>query len=148
MGFFDFFFKSGREKFNEQDEKVAKDALGKATRTLDIDVAIMAHENWKVRLGSYLAGKSTEDLRPEIVACDDQCDLGKWMYGDGHMYLGRYATFVDLKAIHKMFHYTASSVVTLSQSGKQEEAKQALDEDFTKLSGKIKQRLTDLKSLS
>ncbi len=148
MGFLDFFRSFGADRLNAQEEAAARAALDQATRTLDIDVAIAAHENWKVRLEAYLAGNSTEDLRPEIVSCDDRCDLGKWIHGDGHTHLGRYATFSDLKATHRMFHYVASNVVTLNQAGKHDEAKQVLNGEFGALSRKIRQRLTDLKGLS
>lgn len=148
MSFFDFFRFSNHQKLSAQEEAEAKESLNKATQTLEIDVAIMAHDNWKVRLEAYLSGKSSEDLRPEVIACDENCDLGKWIYSDGHKYLAKYAAFSDLKATHKMFHYTASSLVTLSQAGKQEEAKQILDSDFSTLSTKIRRRLSDLKGLS
>lgn len=148
MSFFDFFRHSDAaddHKAHEQAE--AQAALIKATDSLNIDVSIAAHENWKVRLDAYMAGKSNEDLRPDVVCCDDHCDLGKWIYGDGEAHLGKYVTFQDLKATHKMFHYTASTVVTLSQAGRSEEARHLLDGEFTKLSTTIKRRLGDLKAL-
>jgi hypothetical protein len=152
MGFFDFFRKSDstNSKPSETDhnaERAAQEAFDRATKLLDIDVAIMAHENWNMRLKSYLKGTSTEDLKPEIVCCDDRCDLGKWIYGDGGALLGNYGTFADLKATHKMFHYVASNIVTLHQSGSDEEAQQMLEGSFLKLSNKIKLRLSDMKAL-
>lgn len=155
MGFFDFFRKadssatvaSAAPALNEAAEKAAQESFERATKLLDIDVAIMAHENWKHRLTAYLRGASTEDLRPEVVCCDDRCDLGKWIYGDGGSLLGKYGSFADLKATHKMFHYTASNIVSLHQNGNGEEAERVLNDSFTKLSTKIKTRLSDLKAL-
>ena len=155
MGFFDFFRKNNsstttpetNHDFDEAAERAAQESFERATKLLDIDVAIMAHENWKLRLQSYLQGNSTEDLKPEVVCCDDRCDLGKWIYGDGGNLLGKYGTFADLKATHKMFHYTASNIVSLHQTGNREEAERVLNDNFVKLSNKIKSRLSDLKAL-
>lgn len=154
MGFFDFFRKSDAvsSNANEDDHSVdvdreAQESFERATKLLDIDIAIMAHENWNLRLQSYLQGNSTEDLRPEVVCCDDRCDLGKWIHGEGGNLLGKYGTFADLKATHKMFHYTASNIVTLHQNGNTPEAQRMLNDNFSKLSNKIRTRLSDLKAL-
>ncbi|MCQ4347966.1 CZB domain-containing protein [Pseudomonas stutzeri] len=147
MSFFDFFKFDSHSKDTEKARQEAQAALIKAAETLNIDVAVMAHENWKLRLETYLAGKSQEDLRPEVVCCDERCDLGKWIHGDGEEHLGQYMTFQDLKATHKMFHYTASNVLILSQAGKQEEAQALLHGELSKLSNTVRRRLTDLKAL-
>ncbi len=145
MGFFDFF--KSKDSSNGEDEKTAKAALAKATRNLDIDISIAAHENWKIRLDSFVEGRSTEAFTASDVACDKTCELGKWIYSDGEASLGKYAAFVDLKAQHKMFHFTASSVISLTQAGKTDEAHSLLNSDFEKLSTRVKQRLIDLKGM-
>lgn len=145
MGFFDFF--KSKDSTNGEDEKAARAALSKATRNLDIDISIAAHENWKVRLDSFVEGNSSEQFTASDVACDQSCELGKWIYNDGEANLGKYAAFVDLKAQHKMFHFTASSVISLTQAGKTEEAHKLLNSDFEKLSTRVKQRLIDLKGM-
>lgn len=145
MGFFDF-FRSG-DKPSAKEEEAARAALAKATRNLDIDVSIAAHDNWKTRLTAHLHNHSQHPLNPDDVADDHKCDLGKWIYSDGEALLGKYSTFTDLKAQHKMFHYTASSVVSLVQAGENAKAQDILEGEFTKLSKRVKQRLTDLKGL-
>jgi Chemoreceptor zinc-binding domain len=144
MGFFDFFkgFKSKAE------EDTARKDVTAALTALDIDVAIGAHKNWKDRLSMYLEGKSTEDLRPEVICHDDRCDLGKWIHSDGEKQLGKYAMFSELRAVHKMFHQQASSVVALHQTGKVDAAKWLLDGEYTKTSERIIRRLEDLKLIS
>lgn len=145
MGFFDFFL--SRDKVSAQEEEAAREALAKATRNLDIDVSIAAHENWKTCLVAHLSNPSPYPLNPDEISSDHNCDLGKWIYSDGEALLGKYSTFTDLKAQHKMFHYTASSIIILAQSGETEKAKDVLEGEFTRLSKRIKQRLTDLKGL-
>lgn len=141
MGWFDLF----RSKSSTVATANNAEDILRAARSLDIDVAIAAHENWKSRLLAYLEGKSTEDLRAEIVALDNRCDLGKWIYGDGETYLKTAVAFVDLKATHKMFHYSASTIVTLAQAGRTAEAQDMLASSFTKLSERIKSTLLELK---
>ncbi|PUA19723.1 CZB domain-containing protein [Glaciimonas sp. PCH181] len=116
----------------------------KTIRELNVDAAISAHENWKVRLGTFLAGKSTEDLRPEIICFDNRCDLGKWLHGSAKEQLGKYTSFQQLVAEHKSFHYHASNVVSLTQAGKIEDAEKLLDSSFKMSSERVIKFLRDL----
>ncbi len=50
---------------------------------LDFMGAIEAHIRWKVRLESYISGEGREQLDPDVVGKDNQCALGKWIYGPG-----------------------------------------------------------------
>lgn len=144
MGFLDFFKSFG----SKADQDKARQDVNKALTELDIDVAIGAHKNWKDRLTNYLEGNSSEDLRPEVICHDDRCDLGKWIHSDGQQQLGRYPIFTELRAVHKMFHQQASSVVALHQAGKLDAAKWLLDGEYTKTSTRIINRLEDLKQLN
>ena len=56
--------------------------------------------------------------------------------------------FVELRAVHKIFHQQASSVVALHQSGKLDAAKWLLDGEYTKTSNRIVSRLEDLKLMN
>ena len=83
---------------------------------MKLEDAIAAHAEWKLRLRKYVDGTSTETLVAAVVCRDDQCALGKWMYGDG----GRLATvaeFVDARAAHADFHRHASDVVRAIDAG-------------------------------
>lgn len=144
MGIFDFIKSLGSRA--EQDK--ARAEIDKALIALDIDVAIGAHQNWKTRLDAYLEGRSSEDLRPEHICADDRCDLGKWIHSSGAEQLGRFPVFSELRAVHRMFHHQASSVVALHQSGKADEARRLLDGDYSKTSNRIIRRLQDLKLLN
>lgn len=144
MGLLDVFKNKASQSAQAEADRL--EALKKAARSLDIDVAIAAHENWKARLLAYLDGKSSEDLRPEVVACDDRCDLGKWIHGEGQASLGSDVAFVDLRATHKMFHYSASTIVTMAQTGRRNEARELLNSGFATLSERIKAKLRELKS--
>ena len=101
---------------------------------LDIQTAMIAHENWKLRLQSYLKGTSTEQFLPEVICFDDHCDLGRWIHGNGKSHMGNFPGFTSLLEHHKMFHYAASNVVALSHAGKEAEAHKMLEGPFTAFS--------------
>lgn len=104
--------------------------LVEAADALDIQMAISAHENWKLRLQGYLDGTSKEEFSAEAICFDDRCDLGKWIHSEGRARLGKYPGFVALVNHHKMFHYAASNVVALTKSGKADEAQKMLNGQF------------------
>jgi hypothetical protein len=155
MGFFSKLFGMG----GAEDEKMsAKESSGPASEMgldaksaaailaeIDIDTAIAAHENWKLRLQNYLNGNSTETLQPEIVCMDDRCDLGKWLHGPGGQRLGKYPSFSVLVARHKYFHVQASTVVALAQGNDKEKATQTLEGSYRHASNQVILLLKDLK---
>lgn len=118
--------------------------VGAAMEGLDIQTAMMAHENWKLRLQAYLDGESSEKFLPEVICFDNRCDLGQWIHGKGQANLGKFAGFTALLEHHKMFHYAASNVVALSQAGKEAEARQTLDGSFAVFSEAVSQDLEGL----
>lgn len=118
-----------------------------STSSLDIGMAIAAHENWKLRLQAFLSGNSSETFIPEEICFDNQCDLGQWIYGPGRAKLGNYPGFTALQGHHKMFHYAASNVVALAQSGKSDDAKKMLDMQFAQHSKDVINDLEKLQSI-
>jgi len=138
IGFFKSFFGN-----SVNDSQIHEDAA-RAMADLDIDMALAAHQNWKLRLNVYLSGSSTEDLSAETICFDDRCDLGQWIYGNGRAKLGRFPGFTALMGHHKMFHYAASNVVALAAAGKTGEARQMLEGQFKAFSRSV---VTDLEAL-
>jgi hypothetical protein len=112
---------------------------------IDIDTAIAAHENWKLRLQNYLNGNSTENLQAEVVCQDDRCDLGKWLHGPGGQRLGKYPAFSVLVARHKYFHLQASTVVALAQANDKEQATKTLEGSYRHASTQVVLLLKELK---
>jgi Chemoreceptor zinc-binding domain len=153
MGFFSRLFGLSDDKSPQtsiladtKDDIQFDDATSKAVLAeIDIDTAISAHENWKLRLENYLAGKSSEDLKPEVICLDDKCQLGQWLHGNGKMRLGAYPAFSLLIARHQYFHVQASSVVALQQAGKGVEAQQVLTGNYTHASKQVILLLNALK---
>ncbi len=62
---------------------------------MNFDQAISAHVQWKSKLAAYIA-KPDHSLHAEIIAKDDQCELGKWIHGEEGRNLPRCPTFRNL----------------------------------------------------
>jgi hypothetical protein len=122
--------------------------LAEAADGLDIQMAIGAHENWKLRLQSFLDGTSKEEFSAEVICFDDRCDLGKWIHSSGRARLGKYPGFTALMNHHKMFHYAASNVVALNKSGKADEARKMLEGQFLSFSKSVEGDLQMLQSVA
>ncbi|NDI87602.1 CZB domain-containing protein [Undibacterium crateris] len=144
MSIFNFFKKNNvasSKKFDTTNDIAIESILKK----LDIESAMIAHENWKIRLVTFLDGKSTEEMRPELICFDDRCDLGKWLHGDAKKYFEKNSNFIYLVNEHKNFHYHASNVVSLKLQGKDQKADQLLKNEFNKTSERVSFLLNQLK---
>ena len=89
---------------------------------MNFDDAITAHSQWRIRLQGAIAGTNQDVLDPKVVGADDQCVLGRWIYGEAK----RYADQPDYQALvleHRAFHKCAGSVLELVSAGRKEEAK-------------------------
>jgi hypothetical protein len=120
----------------------AGDDTGMELAGLNFKTAVDAHMKWKVRLESYIAGTSTEQLKVDVVCRDDQCPLGKWIYDKGGEKFGFSETFFDMKAHHAHFHRCAGDVLAATQSGDAAAALKLLHSgDYVKASERVKMLL-------
>ncbi|WP_162797701.1 methyl-accepting chemotaxis protein [Thermomonas haemolytica] len=92
---------------------------------------IQRHVQWKLRLKTYLQGKSEEQLDPATVGRDDVCTLGEWLYGPGQQ-VKHLPEFQQLLEHHKRFHAAAAEVVRAHQQGQALRANALLEGDFDK----------------
>jgi hypothetical protein len=112
---------------------------------LDFYMAIEAHVRWKVRLESYINGTSEEQLNPDVVCRDDQCALGKWIYGPGGVRFGGHPKFPDLRDVHAQFHRCAGDVIRSVDRGDIDQARDLLLRgDYAKCSQRVKAELARL----
>lgn len=74
----------------------------------NFDQMLLAHSRWKARLKEAIGTKQTIDAR--LAGKDDQCELGKWIYGEGKKYASQNG-YQDLKTKHTKFHACVASVV-------------------------------------
>jgi hypothetical protein len=82
---------------------------------VNFDDALKAHVSWKMKLQGYLL-KPDNSIDVAALSADNQCELGKWIYGDGSKYEGE-VEFRRLKAAHEKFHKAAGNVVQRANSG-------------------------------
>jgi hypothetical protein len=107
--------------------------------------AIDAHMKWKTRLGAYIQGTSNEDLKVDAVSRDDQCPLGKWIYGAGGQRYDTVETFAEVKRYHADFHRCAGKVLSAAKSGQRDEAMDLLYHgDYLRNSERVKMLLAKL----
>lgn len=105
--------------------------------TMNFEEAITAHQRWKTRLRVLIDGKSTETLDPKVVCRDDQCELGKWIHGDGGKAMGAKPEFGEMKTTHAAFHVVAGNVVKKALAGDKAGAGVMLDGDLFQASSKV-----------
>ena len=78
-----------------------------------------AHAEWMAELREFIYGNGT--LESERVASDDQCELGRWLYGEGTRYR-HLAEYDNALQIHAALHRHAAQVVDLVRIGRRTEA--------------------------
>lgn len=90
----------------------------------ELDKAIAAHGQWKIRLKTSIdTGKSETPV--ETIRLDNQCVFGKWLYGLSAA--DKASThFQKVKELHAEFHKTAASVTEKAVSGKKAEAEKMI----------------------
>jgi methyl-accepting chemotaxis protein len=86
--------------------------------TAALDKAIAAHGMWKRRLKNAMdSGQS--DVTPPVVAADNNCEFGKWLYSDG-MKLTSIEKGTDFEAVRKLhadFHRCAADTLGKALKG-------------------------------
>jgi hypothetical protein len=104
---------------------------------------IGAHVMWKQRLIGFLAGSNTEALDPDTIRLDNRCALGKWIYGDGAS-MSQLSKYDEVRDLHAQFHQFAADIVDLHLAGNTADAEKLLLGDYSRLSEKLKHRITGL----
>jgi methyl-accepting chemotaxis protein len=92
---------------------------------MDIDQAIAAHAQWKVRLRAAIASGESVDARS--IAADDCCALGKWLHGDARKLLGARPAYQDCVERHAAFHREAGRVAQEINARRFDQAAAMLD---------------------
>lgn len=105
--------------------------------SLDFATAKLKHMSWKLKLRDFLDGKP--GLTAAQATSHRDCDLGKWMYGDGLKRYGNVPEMAKLEKIHETLHKTVKQIVDLKTAGKTIEA----EREYTKVDG-ISRQIVDL----
>lgn len=114
---------------------------------VNLSEAVEAHISWKLRLQTYLEGKSKESLDPMVICRDDQCKLGQWIHGPALNHFHEFEPFHQLRADHAQFHYLAANVVQKVHAKEHAAAEAILKGDYQRISHKVVIALTELNNL-
>ena len=93
-----------------------------ASIALDFAGVKAAHRSWRLKLRGFLDGR--ENLEAGRLSSHRDCELGKWLYGDGAGPYRSIAEYQQLEERHKDMHGRVKQVVELKHAGKAEEAEQ------------------------
>jgi hypothetical protein len=112
---------------------------------MNFDDAINAHVAWKTKLRAYI-GKPDGSLDPAAVGADNNCALGKWLYGEGKAHAAT-AEHKALVAEHAKFHKAAAQIIVKAKSGKNvtEEVALGSSSEFAGASAKVISLIMEMK---
>lgn len=77
---------------------------------MNLDTALAAHAEWKVKLRSAITAQSTLDAG--TITRDDCCPLGKWLHGEARAKYGSLQAYRDCVSRHAAFHTEAGKIAT------------------------------------
>ena len=91
---------------------------------MDLNEAIKAHGEWKMKLRGAIQSQSTLDVA--TIARDDCCALGKWLHGESRARFGALTSHKECIKHHAVFHKQAAQVATAINNGQYPEAEKML----------------------
>jgi hypothetical protein len=90
-----------------------------------IQRAIEAHAEWKVRLNSAIeTGRSSHAVA--VVCQDNQCELGRWLY-DLDAATKSSSRWACVRNTHAQFHREAAGILSLALAGDKQAAKSRMN---------------------
>ena len=91
---------------------------------MDLDSAIKAHGEWKVKFRSTIAARGKLDAA--TIGRDNVCPLGSWLHGEAKGRFSGLRAYARCVADHATFHREAGKVATLINEEKFAEAEKQL----------------------
>lgn len=91
---------------------------------MDPNQAIQKHAQWKV--GFQRAVLANEPMDVAVLAKDNQCELGKWLYGEAQARYGMRAAHGQCLAHHAAVHVEAAKIAAVLNAQCQNEAEHML----------------------
>lgn len=87
---------------------------------MDLDSAIKAHGEWKVKFRAAIAGK--QKLDAATIAKDNVCPLGSWLHGEAKAKYAGLKSYAKCVGDHAAFHTEAGKVASAINAGRFTEA--------------------------
>lgn len=115
---------------------IYKAVVFKIPKPFNFKAATQAHMDWKMKLTRYLQSPD-KSLNPDHVCLDNQCVLGKWIYGDGKVYHEiQPEMYENLRGSHAQFHKTAGEIIRLAHLNEMQKAQGLLMGPYIEVSDK------------
>lgn len=91
-----------------------------------------------------------KSLKIETISSDCQCDLGRWIHGQGQEEFGNTDEYTKLKTAHVEFHKLAADIVKQADSGAKINEQEFLKPDslFSQTSQKVVSTIMAMKRKS
>ncbi|MBP9752312.1 MAG: CZB domain-containing protein [Proteobacteria bacterium] len=120
--------------------------INDSTQILNIDEAIKAHSDWKIKLQRFLKNPDGS-IDSTTVAKDNVCPLGKWMHFGNDSNFKKFTEFNELIIEHKRFHLAAAEIINRKNRGEDVTESIALggNSEFSKASQNVIGLLMKLK---
>lgn len=122
------------------------ESAGETMLSLDVKAALDAHAAWRTRLEAVLKGTSKEDLEVGVIAADNNCVLGKWIYGAAKDKLANLAEYEELRQSHAKFHLCAGNILVEHRANNPDAAARLLKTEFRTMSDRVQLDLVRLYS--
>ena len=87
---------------------------------VELAVARSAHQAWKMRLRTFLDGKS--DLRADQAVSHTECGFGQWYYGEGAEICKNDRTLKSLESPHMRMHQLIVQILEAKNTGNKTKA--------------------------
>lgn len=91
---------------------------------MDLDTAIAAHGEWKVKFRAAIQRR--QQLDAKTIGRDDQCPLGLWLCGEAKAKYAGLRSYAQCLRDHSAFHAQAGKVASAINAGKYTEAEAML----------------------
>ncbi len=113
---------------------------------MDLNEAIQKHAQWKFRFRQALL--TNELMDADVVAKDNQCELGKWLHGEGRSLYGQRNAHAQCLAKHTAFHIEAGKVAVMINAHRKHDAERMLanGSQFSEVSKAVAVALIELQN--
>jgi methyl-accepting chemotaxis protein len=91
---------------------------------MDLDTAIAAHAEWKIKLRSAMT--TGERLDVASISADNCCELGRWLHGPGSAPLRSNPLHAECIGKHAAFHREAGKVAQAINARQYDQAESML----------------------
>lgn len=112
---------------------------------MDLCNAIQKHAEWKFKFRNAIHANETLDAA--AISKDNNCEVGKWLYGEAKTLYGRRPIHAKCLAAHAAFHVEAGKVAVAVNAKKVDETERMLSagSGFSEASKKVGVALIELK---